>query len=361
MGQTWRWPICGPNMAGMDRADRDLPFLLKFENVADYRDGRVIILDRRKYPHRIEYVVCEDYTGVAQAIKDMVTQSGGPWLAASWAMVSVARALKGLRPETASSLLERAVDTLAGSRPTTAAKLKRHLLGIKQAILEALRDGRDPEATSAELVRAKLNDRYERSQLIGDLAASLLPGQCTVLTHCFAETLIPHLLLAARRSGKWVSMVCTETRPYLQGARLTATAVREMGFPVTVITEGMAAYLLSRGEVQAFVTAADIITLDGHVVNKVGTLGIALACQAYGVPYYVLGDPSPDHPTAETVTVEERDPQEVLTCLGQPTSVAGVSARYPSFDITPPSLVRAVVTSRGIFAPEDLREWRRSA
>jgi methylthioribose-1-phosphate isomerase len=341
----------------MDRIDEDLPFLLKFENVAEYRDGQVIILDRRRYPHQIDYVVCDNYEEVATAIADMVTQSGGPWLAASWAMVATARTVRSLRRDAAVELLDRAINTLASARPTTGAKLARHLRNIKDTILQAMETGKDPEIAAVELVRAKLIDRYSRSQQMGKLAASLLQKESTLLTHCFAETLLPHLLLAAREAGKQISLVCTETRPYLQGTRLTATSALELGFHVTVITDGMAAYLLSRGEIHAFVTGADVITLDGHVVNKIGTLAIALACKAYGVPYYVLGDPSADHPTASTVHIEERDGSDVLRCMGQATGVPGVVGRYPAFDITPPDLVRAVVTSRGIFAPTGLGDW----
>ncbi len=346
-----------PGEFGMSRQDEDLPFLLKYENVARYDNGTVQILDRRKYPSSIEFVTCGSYIEVAQAIADMVTQSGGPWLAASWAMVATARTVRGMQPHQGFSVLDKAAEVLAAARPTTSKKLLRHLRRIRDVTVAAMERGDDPEQASEAVVWQALEERYARSRQIGELAANLLPTKVTVLTHCFAETLLAYMLLAARAAGKEIDLVCAETRPYLQGARLTASVARDMGFRVTVITDAMAAHLLASGLAQAFVSAADVITLDGHVVNKIGTLSIALACQAYGVPYYVLGDPSPDHPTVDTVTIEMRDGSEVLACAGIRTSPEGVHGWYPAFDITPPRLISLVVTSGGVMAPQEIKKY----
>jgi methylthioribose-1-phosphate isomerase len=127
-----------------------------------------------------------------------------------------------------------------------------------------------------------------------------------------------------------------------------------MGVPVTVITDNMPAYVLSKGLAQVFISAADVISLDGHVVNKVGTYQIALAAQAHSVPFYVMGSPSPANPSIQSVEIELRDPQEVLHAMGVPTTKPGVQGFYPAFDVTPPRLVSAVVTPSGIFSPYDL-------
>jgi methylthioribose-1-phosphate isomerase len=130
-----------------------------------------------------------------------------------------------------------------------------------------------------------------------------------------------------------------------------------MGVPVTVITDNMPAYILSKGMAQVFICAADVITLDGCVVNKIGTFQIALAAHFYGVPFYALGTPSAAHPDISKVEVEERDPEETVHAMGIRTAKDGVKGYYPAFDITPPSLIRAVITPKGIFSPSDLKGY----
>jgi methylthioribose-1-phosphate isomerase len=201
---------------------------------------------------------------------------------------------------------------------------------------------------------------YERSRKIGANVVDLLPDRVTILTQCFAEWLIGFTLLVCQERGKEVSLICPETRPYLQGARLTASVAQDMGVPVTVVTDNMPGYLLSQGIPDAFICAADVVTLDGHVVNKIGTYQIALAAHANRVPFYVTSTPSPDNPTIDTVEIEERDPKEVLQAMGVRTAKEGVKGYYPAFDITPPELVSAVVTAKGVFSPYDLvRNFRK--
>ena len=131
--------------------------------------------------------------------------------------------------------------------------------------------------------------RYRaKSQALGEHTANLLPDQATVLTHCWADLYLTETVRAAQAQGKRLKFFCTETRPYLQGARLTAETLIEMGVDTTLITDGMGAAVLQSGEVDALVTAADRVTMDGHVVNKVGTLGLAVAAHAFGVPFHAL-------------------------------------------------------------------------
>lgn len=337
------------------RADTGLPFLLQSENVARYQDGSVTILDRRKYPTTIEYVTCATYRDVARAIFEMVTQSHGPWVAAAYGMVSAARGVRGLSAEHARSEMERAADVLAHARPTTSTGLKNHVNRILACAVQALEDGKDMEATTLAYVENWLNMRYLTDKQTAAFVVSLLPDPVRILTQCYAENYIGFTLLLAREAGKQVSLICPETRPYLQGARLTASIARDMDIPVTVITDNMPGYLLSQKMVDVFICSADVITLDGHVVNKIGTFQIALAAHAFHVPFYVMRDPSPGNPTIQTVHVEERDPEEVTHAMGVRTVKEGVRGYYPAFDITPPNLVSAVITSRGIFSPYDLK------
>ena len=165
------------------------------------------------------------------------------------------------------------------------------------------------------------------------------------------------MLKEAKAKGKTLRIFCPETRPYFQGARLTATVCYEMGFDVTVITDNMPAFVMQREHVDVFTSAADAITMDGHVINKVGTFQIAIAAKQLGVPYYVTGVPDTVHPTVNDVKIEFRDPAFVLEAMGVKTARDGVKGYYPAFDVTPPELVTGVVTDRGIFSPYRLSDY----
>jgi len=341
----------------MARADEGLPFLLRYENVADYRDGEVWILDRRTYPVKEEFVRCANYREVAKAIADMVTQSGGPWLAAALGMVSAVRGVRNLSLEKAKKELEHAADVLSRARPTTSANMRNHILRILKIAKDAIDQGKDTEAVTHAFVQKNLEDRYRNSRQMAMYTVDLLPDDVTILTQCYAETLIGFILLVSQERGKKVSLICPETRPYLQGARLTASVACDMGVPVTVITDNMPAYILSKGMAQVFISAADVITLDGYVINKIGTFQIALAAHFHGVPYYAMGTPSAGCPTLSSVEIEERNPEETVHVLGIRTTKIGVKGYYPAFDITPPELVSAVITPKGVFAPVDLKRY----
>jgi methylthioribose-1-phosphate isomerase len=213
-----------------------------------------------------------------------------------------------------------------------------------------------PSVTAAA-VRAA--ERYhERSERLGRFAAPLIPDGATILTHCWAESYITQTVAATLESGKKIEAICTETRPYLQGARLVAESLAEMGVPTRLITDGMPAHLMSRGDIDIFVTAADRVTMDGHVVNKVGTLQIALAAHAFGVPYLALVHaPDSRAATIDDVEMEDRNGDEVLYALGHRTASTRVTGIYPAFDATPPQYVSAIATDRGRFSPRDVASY----
>jgi methylthioribose-1-phosphate isomerase len=337
--------------------DDGLAFMLKYENVAWYQDGAVRILDRRVYPHKVEFVVCRDYREVAQAIADMVTQSGGPWLAAQQAMVMTAYQVQGQPSERAKAILREATTCVTRARPTTSERMAAMVQKILAHAESALDQGEPVGPSTERFVWERVEATFNRARTIAELVVDLLPEKVTILTQCFAEWLIGFTLLVCRERGKDASLICPETRPFLQGARLTASVARDMGVPVTVVTDNMPGYLLSRRIPDAFICAADVITLDGHVINKIGTYQIALAAHANDVPVYALGTPSAEHATISSVTIEERDPEEVLYAMGQRTVMDGVRGFYPAFDITPPKLISAIVTEKGVFSPYDLERF----
>lgn len=344
----------------MQRADEGIGFLLRYENVAWYEDGTVRILDRRIYPVRTEYVVCHRHEEVAKAIADMVTQSGGPYLAAAMGMALAAYEVRDKKEADLLAFLEKAAYTLSHARPTTMAKMmrvtERALNVAKQEIAKGHTGMALVDALQDNALR-QINDNYIRYTKIGKYLADQIPQNGTVMTQCFAETVIGTLLRECRIRGNAIKVICPETRPYFQGARLTASVACDMGFDVTVISDNMPGYTLKKKKVDVFTSAADVITMDGHIINKVGTFQIALAASYWGIPYFVTGSPNPSHPDLSSVVIEERDPLLVMDAMGTRTTMPGVKGYYPAFDITPPKLCDGVVTEKGIFAPMDLKRY----
>lgn len=342
----------------MERLDKGLAFLLQYENVAWY-DGTVVrILDRRVYPGKIEYVVCHTFPDVTQAIKDMVTQSGGPYVAAAMGMALAAHEAQGKNGREFADFMRNAAFLLSHARPTTSAKMVAITDDCLAVALTAQASG--AKADEAVFLHAldTVQARYQKASLTAKYLAAKIPGQGTIMTQCFAETIVGTLLRECRNRGNEnMKVICAETRPYFQGARLTASVAKDMGFDVTVITDNMPGYVLKAKKVDLFTSAADVISMDGYIVNKVGTFQIALAANYWGVPYFVTGTPNKSHPTIDTVKIEERDGNDVLYAMGTRTAMAGVKGYYPAFDITPPKLCDGVVTDKGILAPLDLQKY----
>jgi methylthioribose-1-phosphate isomerase len=324
----------------------------------------VLILDRRVFPHRVEWVAARTDLEVAAAIRDMVTQSLGPCYAAAAALILVARQQAGAAPTAALAALRTAGERLTAARPTN--NIVRDVVAGVLAELSALPPSADTAMIVATAQRAAVgqDEGYRaRSAALAQHAVTLLDDGARILTHCWMDTYLIEFVRAADRAGKRFRYVATETRPYLQGARLTAHTLAEMGQDVTLVTDGMAAAVLSPhstlGAIDALVTAADRVSMDGHVFNKVGTLGAAVAAHAFDVPYYAfIHFPDPQAPTAVDVLVEERDGTEVLSTQGMRTASPLVErGHYPAFDVTPPRFVTRIVTDRGIFEPEHVGQY----
>jgi methylthioribose-1-phosphate isomerase len=328
-------------------------------------DGAVWILDRRVFPASIEWVRAGSPEEVAVAIRDMVTQSSGPMFAAAAGMELAALQAAALPLTLALESVREAGVLLSSARPTN-----NHPREAVEAV-EAAVAGAETTAELVELAvdaaRAHAALYRARSRALGDYTVALLDDGARVLTHCWMDTYLIELVRAANDASKSFEWVATETRPYLQGARLTAHTLAEMGQRVTLVTDGMAAAALapgaSIGRIDALVTAADRVSLDGSVVNKIGTLGLAVAANAFGVPFHALVQaPDASAPTGSDIIIENRDPAEVLHTLGKRTASPLVTeAWYPAFDVTPPRFVTTVVTDRGAFEPARLGEYFDSA
>jgi methylthioribose-1-phosphate isomerase len=243
------------------------------------------------------------------------------------------------------------------ARPTTAAKMSRITEACARVAVAAKEKGDKPDEAVFLHTLDAVNTRYARSAATAKYLVEQFPDDGTVMTQCFAETIVGMMLRECRASGKTVKVICPETRPYFQGARLTASVVCDMGFDVTVITDNMPGYTMKARKVDVFTSAADVICMDGNIVNKVGTFQIALAASYWGIPYFVTGTPDRQHPGIDSVEIEERDGMDVLEAMGVRTAMQGVKGYYPAFDITPPKLCDGVVTDKGIFPPYDLARY----
>lgn len=340
----------------MKRMDEGLAFMLKYENVAWYEDGRVKILDRRIYPREIKFVYCYDYLEVAKAIRDMVTQSAGPYTAAGMGMALAAHQCRELSVEGQIEFLQRASEAISTARPTTVNRMKLITEACFEVGKKAIENGRSAVDAIFNRTLDSLERRYGRMSKVAKNLVDLFPQRGKVMTQCFGETIVGCMGREIRNQNKEIEFFCPETRPYLQGARLTASVLKDQGFKVTVITDNMPAWTMKEKKIDLFTSAADSICMDGNIVNKVGTLQIALVAKYFGIPYFVTGIPDEDK-YLENIIIEERNPEEVLESNGIKNTLEGVEGYYPAFDITPPHLVSGVVTDEGVYTPYNLKKY----
>lgn len=341
----------------MVRGDNGLAFLLQYENVAWYEDGKVRILDRRIYPIRTEFVTCTQHGEVAQAIADMVTQSAGPYLAAGMGMALAAYECRNKSEAEQLEFLEKAAYTLSHARPTTVARMADITGKCFDHAKVALAEGKPLDVAIFEHTVDEIDQKYRRIGVTAEILAQNLPQNGTVLTQCFGETIVGLMIRESQNLNKNIKMFCSETRPYFQGARLTASVAADQGVDVTVISDNMPAYCMQQGLIDVFTSAADAITLDGHVVNKVGTLQKAIVCKHFGIPYFATGAPDRQHPDIDSVKIEMRDPNQVLEFMGTRVAKDNVKGLYPAFDATPPHLISGIVTNKGLFSPYDMKSY----
>ncbi len=244
------------------------------------------------------------------------------------------------------------------TRPTGLA-LHRMQAACMAAAERARESGNSMQASILQLVDGAAATLARQGYETGRNASALLEDGATILTHCFPDRSYAYLLVEARRSGKKLRVIASETRPYLQGARLTSLCAQQVGFESRVITDGMSGHLMRQGAIDAFVTAADRVCMDGTVCNKIGTYMHALAAHANELPYYVLRQSGPDIESADesAVDVELRDGEEVVNVAGVRQAPDGVEGLYPAFDCTPANLVTRIITDRGVFAASDISRY----
>ncbi len=325
------------------------PLLMDLEENVYLEGDALVVIDRRRLPREIVSLRCPDQESVARAIEDMAVQGAGDIaITAGYGLYLAARNIEQTGPTNKTERLRKAADRLIATRPTGF-----HLSALVNKLMTRIEDA-GPEGSASEIILASLRKALDRqrqmSEDTGRHAETLLASGDRVLTHCFAGPALLYMLLFARENGKDVRVICTETRPYLQGARLTAWSVSELGIDTTLITDNMAAHCMSKGMVSKVFAAADRVAMDGTVANKVGTLQLAICAGYFHIPFYILAYGGPDKRTlcGGDIPIEERNPIEVLEFRGTPISGPAVKGYYPAFDLTPVELVTGIVTTKGV-------------
>jgi methylthioribose-1-phosphate isomerase len=325
----------------------------------EWRGDTVRMIDQRLLPNREVIRVCRDYRAVAEAIRTMVIR-GAPAIGVAAAM-GVALGLKGFSGDRARARFARVAAALKATRPT-AVNLAWAVARMETVLERGL-------ALSAPKLFRRLRDEalaiyhedIEANRALGKFGATLIGERATILTHCNAGALATAgygtalgVVRAAREAGKQVAVIADETRPFLQGARLTAWELRKDKIPVTLIADNMAGLILSRGQANCVVVGTDRTAANGDVANKIGTYPLAVMARRHGVPFYVAAPLSSidlDCPSGAEIPIEQRSEREVLEFAGRRVAPAGVSAFNPAFDVTPAELVTAIITERGIAYP----------
>jgi methylthioribose-1-phosphate isomerase len=338
----------------------------------EWKDGKVRLLDQSRLPEQVTFVDCSDHRTVASAIRELKVR-GAPAIGVTAAMGVALGAQHATETsyETFRKEVTAICDHLAATRPTAVnlfwaiERMKARLADWSgQPIVEIKR-------LLIEESQRILDEDIAMNKAIGRHGAELIKDRQTVLTHCNAGALATAgygtalgVVRAAWEQGKKIHVLADETRPVLQGARLTAWELMQDNIPVTLITDNMAGTMMRQGRVQLCVVGADRIAANGDVANKIGTYSVAVLAKAHGIPFYVAAPHSTidlSTPSGDQIPIEQRAPEEVTSVFGSPPiAPAGVEVLNPAFDITPADYITAIITERGIFKPSQIAEQFRS-
>jgi methylthioribose-1-phosphate isomerase len=324
-----------------------------------WTDAGVVMIDQTRLPREEVYVTCRDYREVAEAIRSMVIR-GAPAIGVAAAM-GVALGMLAADPSRLDSELETICATLAATRPTAVNlfwaidRMRKLYQEIRACPIDQIRRRLVEEACQIRLEDIAINEA------IGRHGAPLVPDGKTVLTHCNAGALATAgygtalgVVRAAIASGKRIDVFADETRPFLQGARLTVWELLHDGIPATLITDNMAGHFLKSGRIGCVVVGADRIAANGDVANKIGTYTVAVLARENGVPFYVAAPISTldlSLPSGDQIPIEQRAAAEVTHVFGVLVAPEGVRVENPAFDVTPHRYVTAIVTERGVARP----------
>lgn len=324
-----------------------------------WKDGSLRLLDQTRLPLEVTYVDCKTAGEVADAIKTMKVR-GAPAIgaAAAYGLALGAANLCTGEPDVFIKELKETAQMLGSTRPTAVNlfwALKRMVDTAENCGLEEVSEIKNLLLKEAEII---FLEDVEMNRSIGRFGQELVPQGARILTHCNAGALATAgygtalgVIRAAHDSGKNIEVYADETRPLLQGARLTAWELVQSQIPVTLITDNMAGYLMKKGMIDLAVVGADRITANGDVANKIGTYSVAVLCKEHGIPFYVAAPVSTidmNLESGEDIPIEERESEEVTSVFGQEVAPKGVRVFNPAFDVTPNNLITAIITDQGI-------------
>jgi methylthioribose-1-phosphate isomerase len=325
----------------------------------EWKKGGLYLLDQTRLPLEERYARCSTYQEVARAIKNMIVR-GAPAIgvAAAFGMALGAMRCNGRSQASFLKHMDEVARALVSTRPT-AVNLLWAVERMKRLIGKNLDRGiprvqRELEKEARRILEEDLRANRE----MGRQGQILIPDGCSILTHCNAGALATAgygtalgVIRAAREAGKRIHVFVDETRPFLQGARLTAWELMKDKIPCTLITDNMAGWLMAQGKIRLAVVGADRIARNGDVANKIGTYSVALLCRAHRIPFYVAAPTSTvdlSTKTGKQIPIEERAIAEVTCVQGRPCAPEGVKAFNPAFDVTPHRYIHAIITERGI-------------
>jgi methylthioribose-1-phosphate isomerase len=327
-----------------------------------WQDNQVVMIDQRKLPWEEIYVVCSDYRQVIEAIRTMVIR-GAPaiGLAAALGAALGAQGISAREPEEFRRRFREICREIGTARPT-AVNLA---WALEEMLAQAERAaGRGVDQLKSLLVREArrmVAEDVAINRALGRAGQEVIRDGATILTHCNAGALATGgygtalgVIRAARAAGKKIRVLADETRPFLQGTRLTAWELARDRIPVTLITDNMAGHFMKKGLIDVVIVGADRIAANGDAANKIGTYSVAVLARAHRIPFYVAAPCSTIDPrikTGEGIPIEERDEKEVTHWAGQCIAPAGISVLNPAFDVTPASYITGIITERGLLKP----------
>jgi methylthioribose-1-phosphate isomerase len=322
-----------------------------------WRDGKFLLLDQRKLPEREQYLMCRGARETARAIKSMVVR-GAPAIgvAAAYGLAVEARKFRRSRLH---ADFDEAAKVLAAARPTAVNLV--WAIERMRGLMAGVAEGADPRELAAAFIEEAQRmhaEDIEINRALGRNGAALLNGSGDLMTHCNAGALATAgygtalgVIRSAWDGGSRFGVYATETRPYLQGSRLTSWELARLGIPVTLVTDGTVGHVFQNKSIEAVVVGTDRTAANGDVCNKIGTYQIAVLARRHGVAFYVAAPTSSidiDCPTGADIPIEERDPSEVTHLGGRRMAAEGINVFNPAFDVTPNDLVSGIITEHGV-------------
>ncbi|MCS6305121.1 MAG: S-methyl-5-thioribose-1-phosphate isomerase [Nitrospira sp.] len=332
----------------------------------EWKDGAVRLLDQSRLPETIEFLDCRDYQTVADAIRTLKVR-GAPAIGVTAAMgVALgAQAIDAADYASFAPAVIKICDELVATRPTAVnlfwaiERMRRKLESLRAQPISAIKQAL---ITESQVI---LEEDVDLCKTMGRHGAKLISDGETILTHCNAGSLATAgygtalgVIRSAWEQGKKIKVIADETRPVLQGSRLTAWELMQDQIPVTLITDNMAGSLMRQGKIHLCVVGADRIAANGDVANKIGTYSVAVLAKAHNIPFYVAAPYSTidlNTKSGADIPIEQRNPSEVTTIHGShPVAPKDVAVYNPAFDVTPAELITGIITERGVFKPGDI-------